>query len=219
MRHNVWFIADLHIAHKNILRHQKGRIEAMGLKDDNDIEAHDKYVIDMWLNTVKRGDYVYVLGDMIMSNQATSLAILHKLKSNGCKIYLIVGNHDKSTQKLTNMFESIDLIKVVDFRKGMFPFLEDDLTIVMSHYPMVTWHKKSYGALHLFGHVHQNAPHINEGVTNGDLMLNVGLDTPLANYSLINLETIYKWWKNKIGDLRPSEYIDKVSKENPLFVR
>lgn len=217
--YDVWFISDLHIAHKNILRHQPKRIEVMSLKDDDDIESHDKWIIDMWLKTVKRNDHVYVLGDMILSSQRNSLYILHKLKSTGCKIHLIIGNHDKSTQKLPTMFETIDLIKVVDFKKSVFPFLDEDLPVVMCHYPMVTWPRKAVGALHLFGHIHANAPRINFGVTEGDLMINVGLDAPMANYGLINLKDIYKWYKSKLNGLTPREYIEKVSKENPSFVR
>ena len=63
--YDVWVISDLHLQHKNILRHQPKRIEVMSLKDDDDIETHDKWIIDMWLKTVKRKDHVYVLGDMI----------------------------------------------------------------------------------------------------------------------------------------------------------
>lgn len=217
--YDVWIVSDTHILHKNILRHQPKRIEVMGLKDDNDIESHDKWIIDMWLKTVKRNDHVYVLGDMILSSQQNSIYILHKLKSTGCKIHLIVGNHDKSTQKMFNMFDSIDLIKVVDFKKTVFPFLDEDFTVVMCHYPMVTWPRKAHGAIHLFGHVHANAPHIDFGNTEGDLMMNVGLDAPMANYGLINLKDIYKWYKEKLNGLKPKEYIDKISKENKNFVR
>lgn len=217
--YDVWFVSDLHIHHANILRHQKERIKAMGLKDENDIEGHDKWIVNMWNSTVKRGDHVYVLGDFIMSNRDSSVRILHTLKSKGCHIHLIVGNHDKSTQKLENMFESIDLIKVVDFKKTVFPFLDNDFAVVMCHYPMVTWPRKCFGALHLFGHIHANSPHIDEGVNEGDLMLNVGLDTKLANYNLINLKTIYDWWKNKLNGMKPEDYINKISKENPKFIR
>ena len=217
--YDVWVISDLHLQHKNILRHQPKRIEVMSLKDDDDIETHDKWIIDMWLKTVKRNDHVYVLGDMILSSQQNSLYILHKLKSTGCKIHLIIGNHDKSTQKLPTMFETIDLIKVVDFKKSVFPFLDEDLPVVMCHYPMATWPRKACGAMHLFGHIHANAPHINFGITEGDLMLNVGLDAPMANYGLINLKDIYKWYKSKLNGLTPREYIEKVTKENPSFVR
>lgn len=217
--YNVWFISDLHIAHKNILRHQRKRIEVMGLKDEDDIENHDKWVINMWLNTVKRNDHVYVLGDMILSSQQHSLHILHKLKSVGCQIHLIVGNHDKSTQKMYNMFNSIDLIKVAEFKKSVFTFLDENFTVVMCHYPMVTWNRKAHGTMHLFGHIHENAPHINFGVTEGDLMLNVGLDAPMANYGLINLKDIYQWYKEKLNGMKPKEYINFISDKNPKFVR
>ena len=50
-------------------------------------------------------------------------------------------------------------------------------------------------------------------------MINVGLDAPMANYGLINLKDIYKWYKSKLNGLTPREYIEKVSKENPSFVR
>ena len=73
--------------------------------------------------------------------------------------------------------------------------------------------------MHLFGHIHANASHIDFGVTEGDLMLNVGLDAPMANYCLINLKDIYKWYKEKLNGLKPKEYIDKISKENKNFVR
>lgn len=215
--YNVYFISDLHLCHRNILKHSKDRIKVMGLKDENDIEGHDKYIIDMWLNTVKRGDHIYVLGDMILANREISLKILHKLKSKGCHIHLIVGNHDKSIVKLTDMFDSIDLIKVVDFKKTVFPFLDNDFTCVMCHYPMKSWPRKPHGAVNLYGHVHDNSPWID--IETDDLCLNVGLDTSFADYKLIPLEKIYEWYKNKLGGLKPEEYIEKITNENPRFIR
>ena len=217
--YEVWAVSDLHLRHKHILRHQKARIEAMSLKDEDDIDGHDKYIIDMWLSMTKRNDHIYIMGDFIMSNRDTAVYVLHKLKSNGCKIHLIVGNHDKATLKLDNLLESIDLIKVVDFKKSVFTFLDEDLPVVMCHYPMATWPRKCHGAIHLFGHIHANSPHIDEGLQEGDLMLNVGLDTKLANYKLINLRDIYKWYKEKLGGLSPTDYIEKVTKENKTFIR
>lgn len=35
----VYFVADLHISHKNILRYQPNRIDRLGLKDEEDIET------------------------------------------------------------------------------------------------------------------------------------------------------------------------------------
>jgi calcineurin-like phosphoesterase family protein len=68
-KYNVWFVSDLHIGHKNILYHSPNRIESFNLKDKNDIDEHDKYVINMWLSMTKRGDHIYVLGDFIMTNK------------------------------------------------------------------------------------------------------------------------------------------------------
>ena len=215
--YNVWFCADLHILHKNILHHQPQRIEAMGLKDKDDIESHCKYIIDLWHSKVKRGDHVYLLGDVVFENQQLSIKILHELKSKGAKLHLIVGNHDKSIQNMHNMFESIDLIKVVDFKPTQFTFIEEDtFPVVMCHYPMLTWARKAHGALHIHGHTHDNSPWENEG---DDLRINVGFDTPFANFDLVSLEKLYQWYKTKLGGLKPKAYIEKVTKENPMFIR
>ena len=214
---NVYIISDLHIHHKNILKHSPKRIEVMGLKDENDIEGHDKWIVDMWHSIVKRGDHVYILGDFILSNRDSAVRLLHNLKKNGCHIHLIVGNHDSATRNLQNMFDSIDLIKVVDFKKNAFPFLEEDFSCCMCHYPMKSWPRKPQGVVNLYGHVHNNSPWIDEETD--DLCLNVGLDAPFAEYQLIPLEKIYAWYKEKLQGMNPRDYVDKCTKENPKFIR
>lgn len=215
--YNVWLCADLHMCHKNILHHQPQRIKAMGLRDKNDIEGHCKYIIDLWHSKVQRGDHVYLLGDVIFENQQLSMKILNELKSKGAKLHLIVGNHDKSIQTLKNMFESIDLIKVVDFKSSQFPFIEEEsFPVVMCHYPILSWPRKAHGVLHVHGHTHDNSPWENEG---DDLRINLGFDTPFANFDLVSLEKLYTWYKTKLGGLKPTDYIEKVTKENPTFIR
>ena len=217
MAYNVWFIADLHITHKNILKYSKGRIEAMGLTDENDIEKHDQYIIDMWLSQTKRGDVIYVLGDFIMGRKEQAKKILHKLKSNGCKIHLIQGNHDKSTRKLTNMYESVDLIKVVTFPKRIYEFLDQDFEVVMCHYPMKSWQDKCKGAFHLYGHIHDNSPWVD--TETDDLCLNVGYDNPLSGYTLFSLEQVYNIYKEKLRGMKPKEYSDEICKTNHKYIR
>lgn len=214
--YNVYFISDTHIAHKNILHHSKNRIKAFNLKDENDIENHDNYIIEMFKRMTKRGDHVYILGDFIMTNQQESLKILHQIKSNGVQLHLIVGNHDKSTQKMYNMFESIDLIKNVTFHKNVFPFLKEDFQVVMCHYPMKSWSCKCKGSVNLYGHVHDNSPWLNDS---DDLALNVGIDSPFSNYELISLEKVYNWYLEKLNGMTPKEYIEYCTKKNNNFVR
>ena len=214
--YNVFLIADLHLQHKNILHHSKNRISAMGLKDDKDIEGHDEYIINLFHNQVKRGDHVYILGDFILSNQETSRKIIQRIKSKGCKLHLIVGNHDKSTQKFYNDFESIELIKVVNFKKTVFPFLDEDFQIVMCHYPMKSWFNKCRGSLMCYGHVHDNSPWMDD--TN-DLTLNVGFDCPICNYQLLSLEQVYEFYKKKLNGLSPKEYSDKICEVDKTYIR
>lgn len=214
----VYFIADLHIGHKNILKYSKGRIDNLSLKDEESIEEHDSKIIELWLNTVKRDDIVYVLGDFILSSKENNKAfkILSKLKSSGCKIHLIVGNHDKSSMPYSNMFESMETIKEVTFKKSIFPFLNEDLQVVMCHFPLMSWNRKSYGVAHLHGHTHNTAPWENE---NGELRLNVGFDTPFANFNLVSLEQVYDWYLKKLNGLTPIQYIENETKKNHYFIR
>jgi calcineurin-like phosphoesterase family protein len=217
VQYNVFFIADLHIQHKNILHHSKERISAMNLKDSTDIEGHDEYIINLFHNQVKRGDHVYILGDFIMSNQEVSRKIIQRIKSKGCILHLIVGNHDKSTEKFYNDFESIDLIKVGNFKKTSFPFIEEEnFQIVMCHYPMKSWFNKCRGSLMMYGHIHWNSPWTDEG---NDLSLNVGFDNPMCNYQLFTLEQVYEFYKKKLNGLTPKEYSDKISEIDKTYIR
>lgn len=224
VNYKVYFISDLHIAHKNILNYSKGRLGFVEeYKTEHNIEdnmeAHDKWIIQMIRKTCNRGDHLYVLGDFILSNQEHSMKILNEIKKCGLVLHLIVGNHDKSTQRMHNMFNSIDLIKVANFHKSAFPFIEEEnFQIVMCHYPILSWFNKTRGSLHLYGHVHDNAPWVDDE-NNPNLMFNVGFDTPFANYGLIPLEKIYERYKAKLNGLKPKDYIEKVTKECDHFVR
>lgn len=216
--YKVYFVSDLHISHKNILKHSPNRIKAFNLNGEDDIKKHDEEIINMWLSMTKRNDHIYVLGDFIMTNKEETKKILNILKSNGCKIHLIQGNHDKSLKGLDNYFESVDLLKNVKFKKTMFNFIEEEyFEVVMCHYPMKSWFNKPRGSMNLYGHIHDNAPYVD--TETDDLCLNVGLDCLHMNYKLISLEEIYKYYKSKLNGLTPEEYIEKVTKENNKFIR
>lgn len=216
MEYNVFFLADLHIGHKNILFHQPNRIEGMSLKDKEDVEGHDAYIVNMWLSQTKENDHIYVLGDMIMGSQEFAMYILKRLKSNGCKIHLLVGNHDKNIKKMYNMFESVDLIKRVIFKKNEFEFLNEDFEVILSHYPLKSWEGKCRGSMNLYGHVHNNALWVDE---DDDLCLNVGLDSKYSNYRLFSLEDVYSHYMSKLNGMKPKEYVNYVTKKNEFFIR
>lgn len=225
----IFFIADLHLKHENILRFHNDRAKRFGIEETFDIEKHDQEIIDMIHSQTKRGDHLYIVGDLVLSNQEESRKILHRIKSKGLKLHLIEGNHDKSTHKMYDMFESIDMIKVLNFHQKTYPFLEDELfQCVLCHYPILSWFNKARGSCMVHGHTHNNAPHENDGY---DLRFNVGLDAPLSDYGLISLEKLYEAYRSKINSItnshtelvgthiEPKQYIEIVSKDTSNFIR
>lgn len=78
----IWFTSDLHFGHRRVIEYCN--------RPYADIDAMTKGLIEIWNNTVKDGDTIYVLGDFSL-NPKWSGTILPLLK--GDKI-LIPGNHD-----------------------------------------------------------------------------------------------------------------------------
>ena len=56
----IYFTADLHFGHSNILKHSPKR----PFSDTVDIVAHDEWLLDLWKSTVDKRDTVYILGDL-----------------------------------------------------------------------------------------------------------------------------------------------------------
>lgn len=210
---NIWFIADLHIHHKNILTYQVNRIKGMSLKSKDDITAHDKYIVDMINSMVKREDRLYIIGDMMFGSREEAIDLLSKIH---CDKFFINGNHDKAFNQLDNYFQWKGDIKMATFQKELYPFLNQDFEVCMCHYPMLSWPRKPYGSMMLHGHTHNNAPFENEG---NDLRLNVGIDNPICNFKLFSLEQVYDEYKKKLKGLTPRQYIEKISKEDKYFIR
>ena len=148
--YNVYFIADTHIDHKNILFHQPNRVKDLNLKSADDVEGMNEYIYKMWNDTIKRGDHVYLLGDVFLGGRVGAWKCIQRLKKKGANIHLIVGNHDRNIPKFTNQFASIDYIKTVTFKKTVFPFLDeetDDLMVnagfdaPLAHYKLISLEK------------------------------------------------------------------------------
>lgn len=206
MEQKIFFTADTHISHKAILKHCPQRAEVGGF-ELGDVEAHDKWLIDIWNKTVSKKDAVYILGDFsFASSEILKKKIMPKL--NGQK-FLILGNHDKSSEHLDGYFQQITQMKEVTFKQKNFDFLEEDFNIVMCHYPLVTWNKKPYGAVQLHGHCHNRISQYN--VECEELRVDVGWDSDIAQFNLVSLETVYKYMKEitkKHGYDTLQEYAD-----------
>jgi calcineurin-like phosphoesterase family protein len=124
----VYFIADTHFQHKNILKY-----EGL-LRPFKDLEEHDNEIVKRWNGKVGPMDKVYVLGDFSFGD----VSIAGKL--NGTKV-LVLGNHDyEPTEEYLKYFKKV--YAAVNY-KGY----------LLTHIPIHDSQKRKYlGNIH--GHLH-----------------------------------------------------------------
>ena len=208
--YKMWFCSDLHFNHLNILKFQKERREAMGITDDmsdtEKLHKHNEWIINMWNMTVKKEDHIYILGDVSFGTTEETRKILERLKGHK---HLIIGNHDKSCRGLENYFVSVSQIKEFPIKKHQYDFLEENIYLVLCHFPMVAWNRRLHGAFQVHGHTHGSIDSINKD--SRELRVDIGLDTELGNYGLVSLEKIYKFMKDKLvaGEFKTfEEYVE-----------
>lgn len=140
-----FYISDLHLYHKEVL---KG-----GYFHERPFETMEEMlsvIKDRWNAAVTNADTVYLLGDLAYKvDPATVAEYLSGLKGN---IVLVCGNHDNiRDQRLRKQFREIcDYRDIADNIDG------NAVWVVMSHYPIYSWKGMFRGAVHLYGHVHDN---------------------------------------------------------------
>lgn len=173
----IWFTADTHFGHKNIIEYANRPFDS--------IEHMDEALINNWNNKVSPDDEVYHLGDVALCSPSKLNKILDRL--NG-KIYLIKGNHEKSAEACKDRFEWIK-----DYHELV--MTDDDAyqgkqLLVLFHYAMRVWQASHHGTYHIYGHSH--------GTLLDDpnsLSFDIGVDC--HNYSPINYQEIKNIMKKK----------------------
>jgi calcineurin-like phosphoesterase family protein len=205
----IFFTADTHFFHSNILKHCPDRQNS---GPDNIIE-HDEWLIDLWNNKIEKKDIVYIVGDFAFGNKDRVIRLMGKL--NGTK-HLIVGNHDASSIKLPNYFESVQQIKDLTFKTSLYPFLEKDFYLALCHYPLISWNRKNYGACMVHGHCHGRIDEYNRKT--GDLRVDVGIDGTFAREcgGFISLEELYQYFLKIAQHTNFARYVADNREHNPI---
>lgn len=134
LQRRIFYIADMHFGHKNILKYDK--------RPFADTEQMDEEIIRRWNERVCDDDNVYVLGDAFFKGEERSIEIMKRL--NGHK-RLIRGNHDRNNGKLLKLWESVSEYEEIK---------DGGHLVVLSHYPMMFYDHQHDGAVMLYGHVH-----------------------------------------------------------------
>ena len=139
----IYFTADLHFGHRNIIRAAHRPFETA--------EEMDAALIKNWNDRVAADDEVYILGDLSLRGPQYTMQILRQLK--GVK-YLVRGNHDGFVDRSS-------------FDRSLFQWVKEyhrlfclGRQFVLFHYPIVEWDQAHHGSFQLHGHQH-NAPSYN----------------------------------------------------------
>jgi calcineurin-like phosphoesterase family protein len=166
----VFFTADLHLGHANILKYCKRPFlsaEERRLLDDGvdfkpskkSLADHDYTILDRLNSRVDRDDQLRILGDFCLGTPERIQYYRDLIRCNN--VYLIWGNHDHSASGRYFLKDAAYEHITVDGQ-----------LIFMCHYPMRSWYKSHRGSWHLYGHVHGGLPDIPYLLT-----LDVGVDT------------------------------------------
>ena len=154
---NVFWTADSHYGHRNMLKYYPKR--------GSTVEDMDEMLIRNWNSVVKPGDTVYHCGDFAWSYKDTELEKLVR-RLNG-QIHLILGNHDHKGYKSYRGFAWVGqpyqgkMVKI------------GDQSVYCAHYAHTTWAQSHRGTWHVFGHSHGN---LQDGAEAGKLRCDVGVD-------------------------------------------
>lgn len=181
----IFFTADLHFGHQNILRYQTDRPFA----DRDNTTAHDAWLLDLWRSTVDKKDMVYILGDLTFFKSEDARHLLEKLPG---RKYLITGNHDGSVKAYSNYFQTTAQILDLTVRPSMCSRLTDNMVLNLCHYPLLTWNRKPHGSVMLHGHCHGKLDEYNR--QSPDLRFDVGIDGELSRRcgGFVNVEAVYE---------------------------
>jgi calcineurin-like phosphoesterase family protein len=117
---NIWFTADFHLGHKNIIRYCNRPFDT--------VEEMNRTIIERLKSLVKTNDILYFLGDFCIGPKAKAVELRREIR---CKnTFAVPGNHDKDTRKLTQEFSWLGDLAEVSI---------NGQRIVLCHYAVRVW--------------------------------------------------------------------------------
>lgn len=142
---DTFFCSDHHLWHKNILQFQ--REDGSPVREFEDVEHMNEYMVMQHNRRVRPGDKVYFLGDVTLGTSAKHFEILGRM--NGEKV-LIKGNHDLG--KPAHYLQYFSDIRAVHQFDGM----------ILSHVPIHPASLARWG-VNVHGHLHTNRVRLDNG--------------------------------------------------------
>lgn len=140
----IYVTSDLHFCHDKEWIYQP--------RGFANVHEMNRAIVDNWNSAVDMDDDVYLLGDVMLNDNAEGLRLLKLLKG---RIHIMVGNHDTDTRieaykQCWNVVE-VEYAKIIKYGGCNF---------YLSHYPTLTNYlgkrKLAHTIISLCGHVHTN---------------------------------------------------------------
>lgn len=134
---DIWFSADYHLGHKNIIKHDN--------RPYSDVEEMDTAIIANHNSVVKPSDKFYFAGDLTWAKRRADIEnYLSQLQG---QLFFIKGNHDYK--------ETIRAYEKYGVYLGEKKRIQiDGLDIILDHFANRVWNKSHHGSLHFYGHSH-----------------------------------------------------------------
>ena len=173
----LFFTADTHLGHANIIRHCERPFAS--------VQEMDEAILKEINAKVCEADTLYVLGDFAHRGRSRR----HYRSLIRCKdVRLLLGNHDHRTRSEAAGFQTI---------KDVDEITVDGRRIWMSHYAHRSWPASHRGSWHLYGHSHGMLD--GADVTGEVNALDVGVD----NCSGYGLRFGEPWSLDDVGRVLP----------------
>lgn len=204
----IWFSADTHYYHRNIIKGISTWDNTNNCRDFPDMDSHNNAIVDGINKVVGEDDTLYHLGDWSFGgiNQIWNFRKRLVVKD----IHLILGNHDHHVVKnkiLPNVWggditrfgfptyftnnETNIAVKARELFSVVRCYDEikvEGHRIVLGHYAFRVWNRSHKGSFNLHGHSHSSLPPIGK-------QLDVGVDNAyklLGEYRPFSFQEIQK---------------------------
>jgi calcineurin-like phosphoesterase family protein len=195
----VWFTADLHLGHGNIIKYcqrpfltadeaehvRANPRDAFRVSDDT-VRRHDDELLDAINTRVEPHDMLWVVGDFSWGGLVEAARYRGRIRCRN--LFLVWGNHDHRdvAPVFTAAFEQT-LVNV------------EGRDIWLNHYPMRSWNKSFHGSWHLYGHVHGRFA-AEDRANDVTLVRDVGVDA--CGYKPVSFEELREYMAPRFAKFR-----------------